>query len=74
MQSIFENDSPFACDMSALTGEQKKRVLDLLKELQTKKQEVKELPDGFAFRYVMDSDVLRNGGYNLSQVAFTANS
>ncbi len=46
--------------MSALTGEQKKSVLDLLKKLQTKKQEVKELPDGFAFRFAMDSDTLRD--------------
>jgi hypothetical protein len=60
MQSVSENESPFACDMSALTGEQKKRLLDLQKELQTKKQETKELPDGFAFRLASDSETLRN--------------
>lgn len=54
-QTITENDTPFACDMSALDAEQKKRVLDLLKDLKTKQHEIKELPDGYAFRYAMDS-------------------
>lgn len=60
MQTITENDTPFACNMAALNAEQKKRVLELLKELKTKKQEVEELPDGYAFRYAMDSDTFRN--------------
>lgn len=30
-----------------------------LKELATKRQEVKELPNGYAFRYAMDSDTFR---------------
>lgn len=55
-----QQESPFACNMSALNGDEKKRVLDLLDELKAKKQEVKELPDGFAFRYTMDSKTLRN--------------
>ena len=59
MQSINKNESPFACNMSILTAEQQERVLGALKELQTRKQEVKELPDGFAFRYLMDSEILR---------------
>lgn len=60
MQTITENDTPFACNMAALSAEQKKRVLDLLKELKTNRQEVVELPDGYAFRYAMDSDAFRN--------------
>lgn len=60
MPTITKNDTPFACDMSALNGEQRKRVLDLLKELRAKRLEVKELPDGFAFRYTMDSGTLRD--------------
>lgn len=59
-QTITENDTPFACDMSALGAEQKKRVLDLLKELISKRQEIKELPDGYAFRYAMDFGTFRN--------------
>ena len=59
-QTTTENDTPFACNMGALNPEQKKRVLDLLNELKAKRQEVKELPDGYAFRYSMDSDTFRN--------------
>lgn len=59
MQTIFENESPFACNMSALNAGEKKRVLELLKELTTKRQEIKELPEGFAFRFEMDSETLR---------------
>lgn len=60
MQTITNNDTPFACDMAALNGEQKKRVLDLLEELKSKREEIKELPDGFAFRYEMNSDTFLN--------------
>jgi hypothetical protein len=60
MQTITENDTPFACNMAALNSEQKKRVLGLLEELKAKRQEVNELPDGFAFRYAMGSDMLLN--------------
>lgn len=59
-QTITENNTPFACNMAALNHEQKKRVLDLLKELKTKRQEVVELPDGYAFRFAMDSDTFKN--------------
>lgn len=59
-QTITENETPFACNIAALKAEQKKRVLDLLKELKTKRQEVVELPDGYAFRYAMDSDTFKN--------------
>ncbi len=40
MQTITENETPFACDMSALNAEQRKRVLDLLAELKAKRQEI----------------------------------
>jgi uncharacterized Fe-S cluster-containing protein len=60
MQTITENDTPFACDMSALNGEQRKRVLDLLEELKAKRQEIKEFPDGYAFRYEIASDTIRD--------------
>lgn len=56
MQTITDNETPFACNMTALNGDRKKRVLELLNELKTKRQEIKELPDGYSFRYRMDSD------------------
>lgn len=60
MQTITKNDTPFACNMLAINPEERKRIMVLLKELKTKKQEVKELPDGYALRYAMDSETFRN--------------
>lgn len=56
MQTITDNDTSFACNMAALDAEEKTRVLDLLEELKAKRLEVKEMPNGFAFRYAMDAD------------------
>lgn len=60
MQTITQNETPFACNMAALKPDEKKRTLALLNELKSKKQEIKELPDGYAFRYQMDSETFRN--------------
>lgn len=60
MQTITVNNTPFACDMTALSAEEKKRVLELLEELKNNRLEAKELPDGFAFRYEMDSERFMN--------------
>lgn len=57
MQTITENDTPFACDMSALNAEQRKRVLELLDVLKAQRLEIAELPDGYAFRYEMNSEI-----------------
>ncbi len=59
-QASNESESPFACNMSALTGEQGQRILNLLEQLKAKKQEVRELPDGFALRYHTDSETVRD--------------
>lgn len=53
-------ESPFACVMANLTPEQRTRTFTLLDELKSKKTEVKELPNGYAFRYSMDADTFRN--------------
>jgi hypothetical protein len=61
MKSISdEKESPFFCNMNALTVDQRKRVIELVKLLKTKTQEVKELPNGFAFRYKPDSEIVRD--------------
>jgi hypothetical protein len=60
MQTITQNDTPFACNMSALDAGGKKRVLAILGELKSKRQEIKELPDGFAFRYAMDDQTFKD--------------
>jgi hypothetical protein len=53
-------ESPFACVMTDLTPEQKARTFELLDQLKAKITEVKELPNGYAFRYQMDSEIFRN--------------
>jgi hypothetical protein len=46
--------SPFFCDFSAMDLEQKKRHSILARDLLPKHLEMKELPDGFAFRFSND--------------------
>ncbi len=46
--------SPFSCNISALDPEQRKRHSALVKELVPKHLEVKELPDGYGFRFPND--------------------
>ena len=45
-------DSPFACDMNALTPEQHKRHSELLSQMMASQQEIVELPDGYALRFI----------------------
>ncbi|MDQ4120242.1 MAG: hypothetical protein M3209_02095 [Acidobacteriota bacterium] len=60
MQTITDNETPFACNMSALNADEKKRTLELLGLLKTKRQEIKELPDGYAFRFATDNEIIKN--------------
>lgn len=53
-------ESPFACEMSALNKDEKKRVLELLETLKTNIKEVKELPDGYALRLPLENQLLRD--------------
>ena len=46
--------SPFFCDFSAMDLEQKKRHSILARDLLPKHLEMKELPDGYAFRFPND--------------------
>jgi hypothetical protein len=55
-----EKESPFFCNLNALTVDQRKRVIELVKQLKAGAQEVKELKDGFAFRYKPDSETVRD--------------
>jgi hypothetical protein len=50
-----ERESPFACNAAALNTEDRKRWLALLKKLAEEKQEVRELPDGYAFRFAAET-------------------
>jgi len=50
-----KRESPFACDTSALTPEQRKRHFDELgPALRALRQGVRELPDGYEFQFPAD--------------------
>ena len=44
-------ESPFACDMNALSAEQRQRHGVLLGKLNAARKEVRELPDGYSIRF-----------------------
>jgi hypothetical protein len=54
-----QKESPFACNVKALNAEQRKRWLALLGHLSQLKQEVSQLPDGYAFRFPAESEVIQ---------------
>lgn len=49
------NDLPIACDPSALTAEQSERWMIVGKQMYQAIQEVRELPNGYAFRLPSDA-------------------
>jgi type IV pilus biogenesis protein CpaD/CtpE len=56
------NESPIACNIAALSDEQRKRIIGLVKQIRTSGQEVRELPDGYALRLPSDSATVRDVG------------
>jgi type IV pilus biogenesis protein CpaD/CtpE len=54
------NESPIACNMAALSDDQRKRILVLVKQIRTAGQEVRELPDGYALRLPAESATVRD--------------
>lgn len=53
-----EKESPFACDMTAIAPEQRDAHLATTKEVFGMVQNVRELPDGYAFDLPSQSHVL----------------
>lgn len=51
MKPDTNDDAPFACNPSALSKDERVRYSALTKRLIADKQEVKELPDGYALRF-----------------------
>ncbi|HYP29979.1 MAG TPA: hypothetical protein VE262_24945 [Blastocatellia bacterium] len=59
MKDDKRKESPFACNVGALNAEQRKRYTALIKKLNSSKQEVKELEDGYALRFSADSSTVQ---------------
>ncbi len=46
-----KDESPFACNMLALTPEGRKRHLSVIKEILASSQAIEEISDGYAFKF-----------------------
>ena len=53
-----DRDSPFACDMTAIAPEQRGAHIVAIERLFRSVQDMRELPDGYAFELPNESDVL----------------
>ena len=45
------DETPFACNMQAISAEERPRHLTVIEQMKQAVKEVKELPDGYAFRF-----------------------
>lgn len=55
-----KNESPFYCNVAGLNAEQRQRYTVLIKKLNSGKQEVRELKDGYAFRFSSDPSTVQD--------------
>ena len=53
-----QKESPFACDTTAIAPEKRGAHLSTLESLFRTVQEVRELPEGYSFRFPNESEVL----------------
>ena len=60
MTKQVEKESAFACNVSGLDGAQRERWGKLIEAMAAAKQEVRELPDGYAFRFPSESAMVKD--------------
>ena len=53
-------DTPFICNMNALSESQSNRYKELIENLNESRQAVKELSDGYSFRFKAGSQTIRD--------------
>jgi transposase len=51
-------DTPFVCNINALSETQRKRYREITENLHDSRQSVKELNDGYAFRFKAESQMI----------------
>lgn len=54
------NEQPFACNLKSMNTDQRQRYDVLSKQLKVAIKEIKELPDGYAFRFPSDTPMLED--------------
>ena len=52
-----KTESPLVCDLTGLTAEQRERRGTWQKDLALAREEVRELPDGYAFRFPAEPEL-----------------
>lgn len=57
MEKFSANESPIACDLTAMTAEQRARRQILARQMHAVTKEVRELPDGYAFRFSAEPEL-----------------
>jgi hypothetical protein len=60
MKDATTQESPFVCNVAGLNAEQRQRYIALIKKLKIRKQEVRELADGYAFRFSSDTATIQD--------------
>ena len=60
MTKQVEKESAFACNVAGLDGAQRQRWEKLIEAMAAAKQEVRELPDGYAFRFPSESAMVKD--------------
>lgn len=58
MRNESENEPPLVCVVAAMNDEQRRRWQTLSEQLSSSVQEVKELPDGYAFRFSAETGMV----------------
>lgn len=59
MKDSATNESPFACNPAGLNKEQRQRWMALIEKLTSTRQEVRELLDGYAFRFAAEPSTIQ---------------
>jgi hypothetical protein len=55
-----KRESPFACNVAGISAERRPRYMALAKKLVGAKQEIRELEDGYAFRFATDESTIQD--------------
>ena len=53
-------ESPFACNVAGISAERRPRYMALAKKLVSATQEVRELTDGYAFRFSVEASTIQD--------------
>ena len=53
-------ESPFACNVAGISAERRPRYMALARKLVSAKQEVRELADGYAFRFSEEASTIQD--------------